>query len=442
MRKFSFDMAHLRKYSKGELSPKEMHEIERAAHEDEMLMDILIGMELENAQHSARSPIPNIRQRIVHRTQFQKTRKSFLHNRFLQIAASIVVLLTAATVFFWSKQEKSPSSESIIATNDQHPNEQQLTPTEHKETPPSEPKKELLEESDNQKLSNRPQQQQEKAKPSTADRALSVHEKHILAYTPTPSNVEYLEEVTGTLNLGHPQHENDVIIINTEAKDSKSSLMASNAKKQTKSKMANSRVSSNPDAPLSAAQMRAKLNNMGRDPQADFMSVQVIDRKSGKPLSGASVQDGTNDNITVTDSNGRFSYATADKKNLTINAVGYRTKEITTESGVQTILLSPLENGVDEFTENSISKTSKSAPSNGMDAYRSYLRKEIAKLTNLPYEFNLQMELDKKGKPTRIVVSKSSDKTLNQKIIDLVEKGPVWKRGTDWKKINIYLKSL
>lgn len=441
MHKFTFDIAHLHKYRNGELSPKEMHEIERAAHEDEMLMDILTGMELESKRGSDRSPLPAIRQQIAKRAQHQKYRKSLLYNRSLQIAASVVVVMTAAGILFWSPNNSKLQSESTIASSNQQAEGVSSVPVvPNKEDTVLDSTAATRTESNPNALSRHSEQQI--ASKSTSDRSLSAHEKHILAYAPTPNSIELSQEVSGTLNLGHPKHENDVIIINTEAQDSKSSFLAANNRKQPKSKVADTRVSSNPNTPLSSAQMRARLSTMGLDPQADFMSVQVIDRKSGKPLSGASVKDTKNDNVIVTDSDGRFSYATTSKKNLTINAVGYTSREITTESGVQTILLSPLDNGLDEFAENNPAKTSKSTPSNGMEAYMTYLRKEIAKLTNLPYDFTIQMELDKKGKPARVAILKSSDKNLNAKVIALLEKGPIWKRGTDWRKINLQLKSI
>lgn len=43
----NFDIAYLRKYVNGELSDSEMYAIEKASHEDELLMDVLMGLEEE-----------------------------------------------------------------------------------------------------------------------------------------------------------------------------------------------------------------------------------------------------------------------------------------------------------------------------------------------------------------------------------------------------------
>ena len=52
------DIAQLRRYVRGELSPQQMHEVERAAEADESLMDVLLGIEAEYAQGLTHDVIP------------------------------------------------------------------------------------------------------------------------------------------------------------------------------------------------------------------------------------------------------------------------------------------------------------------------------------------------------------------------------------------------
>lgn len=439
MRKLTFDIDYLRKYINGELSAREMHEVERAAHEDEMLTDILMGMEIEKEQGSNSIPLDSIRQQINQRTQHRSIKRPLWHNRYLQIAASTVLLATVG-ILFWHQQDSSPTTEQAIASKAPEsisaPTQADiLEATAHDST------NHVLAHATPQPSTTHPENTQSEVQASSGNRSLTPHEKHILAYTPMEKNVELSQDIAGTLNLGHPKHESDVIIINTEATD-KSNLLASNSRKQLQSKVPDARVSVNPNNTPSAAQMRARLSNMGLDPQTSFILGQVIDQQSRQPLAGAAVKDLQNDNVVVTDAEGRFAYAANSKKNLEINANGYNAREIAAESGEQTILLSPKETKPEEVSTGSTTKITRSTPSVGWEKYLAYLHEEIAKHTSSNYTFNLQMELDKKGTPTRISVLKSSDKTLNPKVISLVEKGPSWKRGTDWKNIYLQIKSL
>ncbi|WP_164112834.1 MULTISPECIES: carboxypeptidase-like regulatory domain-containing protein [Sphingobacterium] len=439
MRKFTFDMDQLRKYVNGELSAREMHEIERAAHEDEMLMDILMGMEIEKEHGSDPILLHSIRQQIDQRTQQQSLKRPIWYNRYLQIAASIILLATVG-ILFWNQQNNTPKTEQAMASKAP---ESISAPTQADilEATANDSTNQVLSHVTPQPSTTHPENRQSEEQASSGNRSLTPHEKHILAYTPVEKNVELSQDIAETLNLGHPKHESDVIMINTEATD-KSNLLASNSRRQLQSKVPDARVSVNPNNTPSAAQMRARLSNMGLDPQTSFILGQVIDQQSRQPLAGAAVKDLQNDNVVVTDAEGRFAYAANSKKNLEINANGYNAREIAAESGEQTILLSPKENRSEEVDASGAAKINKSIPSVGWEKYLAYFHEELAKHTSTNYTFNIQMELDKKGTPIRISVLKSSDKTLNSKVISLVEKGPSWKRGTDWKNIYLQIKSL
>lgn len=439
MRKFTFDMDHLRKYVNGELSAREMHEVERAAHEDEMLMDILMGMEIEKESGSSPASLNDIHQQIGQRMQQRPIKRSIWYNRYLQIAASIVLLVTVG-ILFWNQQDNNSTTEHAIASKAP---KSISAPTQDDilEATANDSTNQVLSRATPQSSTVHPESTQRQVQPPAGSKALTPHDKHILAYTPVEKNVELSQDIAGTLNLGHPKHESDVIIINTEAID-KSSLLASNSRKQLQSKVPEARISANPNNAPSAAQMRARLNSMGLDPQTNFILGQVIDQQSRQPLAGAAVKDMQNDNVVVTDAEGRFAYAANSKKNLEINASGYNAREIAAESGEQTILLSPKENKSEEVNTNNTAQINRSTPSVGWEKYLAYLHEELSKQTSSSYTFNIQMELDKKGTPTRISVLKSSDKTLNSKVISLVEKGPSWKRGNDWKNIYLQIKSL
>ncbi|MFD2552976.1 carboxypeptidase-like regulatory domain-containing protein [Sphingobacterium tabacisoli] len=443
MRKLTFDIAHLRKYVNGELSSKEMHEIERATHDDEMLTDILMGLEIEKNNQSTPLSLADISDQITERTQQRPRSRPLWNNNIFKIAASVVVLLTATGVLFWNTQKQETHSEEL-AVNDMPegpigPSHDRIA--EISATPDSVGK--LYSEPKYRQQDVHPEQNRkhENVSANLRSRNLTEQEKQILAYTPTEKNIEFSQDIAGTLNLGHPKHESDVIIINTEAQD-KSNLIASSSKKQAQPRIADTRVSINPNATLSAAQMRAKLSNMGLEPQTNFISAQVLDQQSKKPLAGVEVTDIQNDRVALTDADGRFTYLANNKQSLKINAEGYTTREIATENGAQTILLSPKESFLEEISITKDSKSSKSTPLMGREKYMTYLRNEINKITEQRYAFTVQIALSKKGDPDTVTITKSSDESLNAKVIRIITRGPHWTTGSDWKKVTLEISSL
>lgn len=442
MSKFSSNIALLRKYVNGELSPREMHEIERASHEDEMLMDILLGLEQEKKMNLNGKSTEDIHKKIEDRITNQPIKRPWYYNRSYQAAASIILLISVAGFLFWSKQKDRDKVGTIIVKNEAEntqPVERNDIIENHTLTDSME---QLATESRIKKLPSATEHLY-RAAPTrqTSDRALTDQEKQILAYTPAEKNIEINQNITGSLNIGHPKYENDVIVINTESNDNKSNLIAANSRKTLQSKVGNAAISSNPNMQPSAAQMRARLNSMGLDPQTSFILGQVIDQQSREPITGVQVKDLQTNKVVITDEEGRFAYAANNKKNLEINAFGYKPKEIAAENGEQTILLTPDENMLEEVTLSSSLKNVKSSPSIGWTKYNKQMHEEIAKLTNIKYEFKIRMELDRKGKPTRINFLKSTHSNLNASIAQLIEKGPIWEKGSDWKNIYLQFKS-
>lgn len=435
-----FDIAYLRKYVNGELSSREMHEIERATHGDEMLMDIIMGLEIQKDQGSTYTPQDDIHQ-IMQRSKQKSIKKSIWYNGYAKLAATIV-LFSAVALFIWQQQDKSLKTEVNIVDHEQTaPSDETQTAPLHTPTVDNSSNQTLAEVKPHPLSDPSQRVQGTEHTHSHQSRVLTPQEKQILAYTPAEKNIKINQDISGTLNLNHPKHENDVIIINTEAAD-KSDLLAANARKQLQSSVPDARISANPNTIPSTAQMRARLNSMGLDPQTSLILGQVIDQQSRQPLAGAAVKDLQNDNVIVTDTEGRFAYATNSKKNLEINAIGYNAKEVVAESGAQTIVLLPKDNLEEEVSANNEVNPNKSTPLMGWEKYMAHLRKELNKFTDQNYEFNVQIKLDENGKPTHVAILKSSHKVLNPKLKALIAQGPSWKKGTDWKNIQLRIKSL
>ena len=97
-------MNYLRRYVNGQLSPAEMYEIERAMHEDVMLMDIIEGLEQEKILKS-RSPITEFQEKIKARSSKKNSDKIIPLKRW-GIAASIIALLSIGGIYLFNMTQE------------------------------------------------------------------------------------------------------------------------------------------------------------------------------------------------------------------------------------------------------------------------------------------------------------------------------------------------
>src|SRR5690554_4155462 len=113
MEKDKVDMELIRRYVRGELTPREMYAVERQAQANPMLMDIILGMEQEMPDvHS--DNLADIRRRIAKRTGRRQTaaRRLTPAQRWT-VAASILAVLTMGTWWF-TRQEAVEQREATI----------------------------------------------------------------------------------------------------------------------------------------------------------------------------------------------------------------------------------------------------------------------------------------------------------------------------------------
>src|SRR5690606_8661376 len=103
----NYDIAYLRKYVNGELSPTEMYAVEREAQRDPMLADILMGMEIAPGQPD----LSDLRVRILERTAASpKNKKTIVFDwKRLAVAASVVAILGAGILYVQRKKNPADS---------------------------------------------------------------------------------------------------------------------------------------------------------------------------------------------------------------------------------------------------------------------------------------------------------------------------------------------
>src|SRR5690606_527233 len=100
MEKGKVDLELIRRYVRGELTPREMYALERQAQDEQMLMDIILGMEQEAPQVHGDN-LADIRKRIAER--FRRPRaasRRLMPAQRWAIAASILAVLTVGMWWF------------------------------------------------------------------------------------------------------------------------------------------------------------------------------------------------------------------------------------------------------------------------------------------------------------------------------------------------------
>jgi hypothetical protein len=101
----NYDIAYLKKYVNGELSPTEMYALEREAQRDPMLADILMGMEMDQNK----TVLTTINNQIAQRVQKDNTAKIKVFDwKRLAIAAAAVIVLGIGLLLY-RRQDKNSS---------------------------------------------------------------------------------------------------------------------------------------------------------------------------------------------------------------------------------------------------------------------------------------------------------------------------------------------
>jgi len=427
MNKEFHNISYLRRYVKGELSSREMFEIERASHADEMLMDIILGLEMEE----------NLAKK---RLNTQKNKVLGLSKKWLGMAASLLLAFVAGSIYMIRLNGISqPSTEVEKATNN-------LSSTESaKKVPYSDDLQQ--QDYDHSGVNSKEDLPLALEKPAALARPRVNHktpkkfpaapnrrDETIIVYIPAQKGVGGNAIWNRNNRIFDNETTEEETLETSKSTDAGQSLVAANTKSILIASNASPKNKTVQDV-TSAAQLRAKLTSMNLDPQTSMMLGRVIDEQSREPLAGVKVKDLDSKQIVTTDSTGRFAYASKIKSNLEIKAPGYKTREIGTTIGEQTISLNP-SNG-EAFDELSIkaNESKNSEPLLGWKRYKNYLDTEFAKVAAADISFMVQFELDNTGTPTKIKFTRSSHTTLNGQFRKIIEQGPKWHLGIDRKNI-------
>ncbi|WDF69551.1 carboxypeptidase-like regulatory domain-containing protein [Sphingobacterium oryzagri] len=408
-----YNIAHIRKYVAGKLSAKEMHELERAAHADEMLMDLIQGIELEQQQQTA-FPKDELTAQIMARASQKKSTKLYIWKR-IAVAAALLVILSFSFYLFLTQQKSektlTTAARSTATKIDTMANAIAGSTTASEDS---------LSQDDSLGDTRLALKIPQKERPAAPIRQKADGE----------DKEEQLEKIladiaTDTQRLAMAQAETAVPIkksvVNMQGEQTKQSATAS--------------------APN-------RIRGVNTIPSANGKGVavfgKIVDSNTEEPLAQVTIKDLVSNKTTASDDKGNFVFISgADSVKLDVQYIGYEGQQIAARTSELNIRLHPQENNLDEVVVSGYGKieiSTKSVPLTGWKAFNSYVA-ERAKAKNLTEgTVTLKFDLDYEGRPTHIVVDQSVDSLHDAAAIDILKNGPKWQLGKKSTDIKIKVK--
>lgn len=410
------DIAYIRRYVNGELSHREMFEIEKAAHEDELLMDIILGLEAEKQEGADIAVATELHQQIRLRsenTPKQKTAK-VIPWRVIGIAASLLLVFGVGVTLWYRPDiaEYPLAVESPVATDDLRSGQ-----IDHVET-----------ESVEEEELSLPQPGHVVA-PRRKEEKTIAHVPNIIELElPQPRH-----DRGKNIPFGIPSSEPDSVHILASAPVARSRMVGSVS--------SSDRSASGQQIMIRGVGTQNKVregsHNITNIPVDEIKSITtgiVVDQQTQQPVVGAVIKDLKTKNLVHTDSTGRFVIASTEQKtDIQVDYIGFESATLAA-NGSMRIELHPAEATLEEVVVSGYRKDIKkikNEPAIGTRAYRRYVD-NAAKDTGLGRgTVVLIFDIDSGGRPINIRVKQSAGTEYDQQAIRIVKDGPDWIPGND-----------
>lgn len=402
MEKGKVDMEQIRRYVRGELTPREMYALERQAQADPMLMDILLGME-QDALDVHGDNLADIRKRIAERSGRRQTAiRRLLPVQRWAIAASVLAMLTVGTWWF-TREDRAEPTEAMV--------EQGKTVVEQREAI-VEPREPLI--------AAAPKELLPKANETTPQRARSTS-----------------TEITVSEQMEKKEERLDSVVVVGFGTQKKTAVVGA----------VDYLAAAEMDSPALTAQashpgdVRIRGISARRLQPQRMLTGKVVDEETKKPMADVALQITADQRIT-TDALGRFTLPDT-TTTLTLTYIGYEPKTVDI-GGIDTltVALKRTHTSPDEVvvvgygTKNpsqtvsaNFPKASKPTPKDGWDAYRQYLKDAVKLAPSSGARVDLTFTVDEDGRPTNIAVIETTDEQLNAFAMLIVRDGPRWLPG-------------
>lgn len=434
MKRIRPDIDYLRRYVNGELSPREMFAVERAAHEDQLLADIISGLETERDQNLPSYDHSKIKERVAKGTSKYKR----LNWWYFSAVASVVLMLGVVGYFLITSPITQTdyagvenSTESISRYVDVSTDSVETTEIDSFDN-------RIAFEHVSPHVA-RPRDRDERPLEHIKLPPLAAAPQGLLAER-TPTNEEdtsFSERLTAStarIDQGTTAMRRKSSIVSRSADHAGNSDAARYVDRQYVS------ISPNQQNQKDDTTVLARIGNL---PVRDIKSISsgiVLDNESRNPLSDVSIRDVHTNNVVRTDSTGRFVIASAlEETELMASLTGYETRKIAAD-GSLVITLKPANVAMEEVTvatKSSRSRTAKSMPEQGWQDFRRYLYDEVQRLGLGKATVKVVFSVSAAGRPINVRVKSSAGAIHDREAIRILAEGPDWTPGKDAKAVEL-----
>ncbi|MGJ1365147.1 carboxypeptidase-like regulatory domain-containing protein [Sphingobacterium spiritivorum] len=422
------DLEYIRRYHNGELSPREMYELERQAQDDPMLMDIIMGIELSD-EETVRKDLSDIKSRITERISDSKIKQMPVWRKWV-VAASVLLLLSAGALLMINQQSANKEIANTIL---------------------SEPSTPITQDSgDDADVTGKTSKQTSSAPSATqTDRLANVitKKKQPAEDIATQAEQSDISDEKSTLAAVQPKSPGvRVHISESLAKDSTLVLRG-----LPDDKLAVISPKEELSTALSGKAAGVRIRGMASNSMVNnVISGQVLDKSTNLPLEGAILKIKNSDLTAVTDSAGQFQLlSSGSNPQVEVRAIGYETQQVpSNQLANNQVKLSPAYATLNEVVVTNYPARKKSVkqltgPEGGWKAFEKYIKKEIRRTgTSAKGKVELSFIIDPNGKPSHIQVISGIDNVTDQQAVRMLENGPKWKTGEDQQENNITFVSI
>lgn len=432
------DISYLRRYVNGELSPREMFDLERAAHQDEMLMDLILGLEFEKSRDLPNS-LAELQQRIQARVQPVPVKKPFAWAKWSIAATFFIAVIGAALYFTRNQQPEIPAEiayqpEAILGDTDTSSGHtaMPITPVEPLDNqialaPTEIPKTKTIASTE--------------AKDNPVESVSSIDTlastEHVIASvsaTPTPERLAFVQESARNRSVLldsqalSAEMEEVTIARRVLTKDSPTIALIPPVQQLAHQKAQVAPSTTGVHDSNNLAHVRAKISSMNIDPQTSMVLHRVLDQQAREnQIDIAQVGD---KNVKINPAEGEYLYL------ANIKSFGQTSTDMSTDQK------QVLDRGIvfNESTSKKAVQQQTSIPKGGWKFFDGYIGSSLQKKNITSGQITYLFKLDDKGVPQDIYIQQSSDTLLNSIFVDILRNGPTWEVGSDSARVTLELK--
>ena len=416
------NLALIRRYLNGELDARAMYELERRAQEDPYLMDVMMGMEMGNAQQDQQH-LFELDKMIGNRVQPVITRK-IIPWRSYSVAAALILGVSIAGLLFLKEPGLNVKNQA----------------------------QQVVKEPVNDNKGNNPQAPEtilnvpavENSLPKSDQLNAIANKKRAAVGQTSRSDLDNAAaETPVNPSVINPSARQSRLAVKEVTDSALAELSAANSIEASAYGVANKQV-------ITAAPAMAKTQDAAM-PQVlagRVAGVAVKSRMSAKdkgqpivvrgivtdadgitPLAGVAVKAVKTTIGTSTDANGKFAIEVPSAASqLQVASIGYTTKTIRINTKDSLLIsLAPNMQALNEVAVTGFTpKGGKPQPLIGWKAYNNYLKKEAVVTGGETGTVTLSFTIGVDGTPANIVVIKGVTDAVNAKAAEVLRNGPKW----------------